>query len=97
MSEKKSELDMIMYIKQSIGDLSPDELKNILQIIMNSGIDENKIQEKGNGTQIKYKDIPKETIVAISTYIKNKLDDKMQKLKNFTQENEEVSEEEDLT
>lgn len=96
MSEKKSELDMIMYIKQSIGDLSPDELKNILQIIMNSGIDENKIQEKGNGTQIKYKDIPKETIVAISNYIKNKLDDKMQKLKNFTQENEEVSEE-DLT
>jgi hypothetical protein len=97
MSDKKSELDMIMYIKQSIGDLSPEELKNILQIIMNSGIDENKIQEKGNGTQIKYKDIPKETIRAISTYIKNKLDDKMQKLKNFTQENIEVSDEEDLT
>lgn len=86
---KDGAIDMIMYIKQSISDLSHEELKNILQIIINSGIDDHKIQEKGNGTQIKYKDIPKETIIAIHQYIKTKIDDKIQKLKNFTQENEE--------
>jgi hypothetical protein len=82
-------INMIIYIKQKVSDLSITDRKNILRIIMKTGIDDNKIQSKGNGTQIKFKDITSDTIQLIYNFIQAKITDKIEKLKNFTEENSE--------
>ncbi len=79
-------INMIIYIKQKIDDVSIDDRKNILRIIKAS-VDDNKIHSKGNGTQIKFKDLPIEVVQQIYTYIHEKLIMKMDNLKNFTEEN----------
>jgi hypothetical protein len=91
MADNKEELlNIILYIKQKIGDMSQMERKDILQMIMNSGIDDSKIHSKGSGTQIKFKDIPKESLCTIYNYMQNKIKEKIEKLNNFTEENEEI-------
>ena len=85
MSDDKEEiLNIILYIKQKIGDMSQMERKDILQMIMNSGVDDAKIQSKGSGTQIKFKDIPKESLINIHNYMQGKIKEKIEKLNNYT-------------
>ena len=68
--------DKIKYINENVIKLLLIERKEILQILYNS-IGDGKISTKGNGSQIKYKDIPHHTMLAIYTYIQNKLNVKV--------------------
>jgi len=88
MADKSEIINMIMYIKHNVIDLSTNERKDILQMIINSGIEDNKIQSKGNGTQIKFKDLQSDVIVLVYNYIQTKMKEKLENLKNFTEENE---------
>ena len=73
----------ISYIKQYINDLSLSDKKDVLQLIMNSNIEDNKIQTKGDGTQIKFKDIPVNIIISIYNYMHNKINTKLNELEYF--------------
>lgn len=84
MSENRATI--IIFIKKHINELSINERKDILQMIVNSPIEDNKIQTKGNGTQIKFCDIPKNTIMSIYGYIQNKLSNKLNELQYFPDE-----------
>ena len=86
---KNDIISMITYINQKIGDLNINERRDILQMIINSGIDDDKIQSKGRGSQIKFVDIPFDVIISIYEYMQNKINEKMENLKNFTEENDE--------
>ncbi len=83
---KQEIIDMIIYIKQKTPDTALADRKEVLRIIMKSGIDDYKIQSKGNGTQIKFKDLPNNTIIQVYNFIKMKILDKMQKLEQLTEE-----------
>lgn len=83
---KQEIIDMIIYIKQKTPDTALVDRKEVLRIIMKSGIDDYKIQSKGNGTQIKFKDLPNNTIIQVYNFIKMKILDKMQKLEQLTEE-----------
>lgn len=63
------------YLKQHVNDLSKEEKKGFLEILLNS-MDESKIQTKGDGTQIRLNDIPDKVIKSVYAYTKNKLFDK---------------------
>lgn len=63
----------ITYIHDNIDDLRPIFKKEILQIILYSNIDEDKIVEKGNGTQIKFLDLDPALIKNIYNYIYKKI------------------------
>ncbi len=86
---KDDVINMIMYIKQKVDDLSINDRRDILRIILKSGLNDNKIHSKGNGTQIKFRDLSSETVQSIYSYISAKITDKIEKLKNFTEENSE--------
>jgi hypothetical protein len=77
-----SQDNTIKYINQSLSDLNITEKQEILQMIINS-IDDKKIQTKGDGTQIRYADIPKNILQNISNYIKVQLEKKLEKIENF--------------
>jgi hypothetical protein len=83
-------IDMIKFITQRVNDLSETERKEIYRIIYNSDIDSNKIQEKGGGIQIKFRDIPQTAIVSVYQYMKKRISEKEDRLKNCTEENEET-------
>ena len=86
----KDELvNMMIYIKHKVGDLSINERRDILQMIVNSGTEDSKIQSKGGGTQIRFKYIQPDTILSIYNYVQVKIKEKIENLKNFTEENEE--------
>ncbi len=82
-------IEMIKFIKQRVNDLSDVERKEIYRIIYNSDMDQFKIQEKGGGLQIKFRDIPRVVIIDIHRYMKNKISEKEDRLKNCTEENAE--------
>jgi hypothetical protein len=88
-TNKDELVNMITYIKQKVGDLNVNERKDILQMLINSGIEDSRIHSKGRGTQIKFMDIPTDMIVSIYKFIQVKINEKMENLKNFTEENEE--------
>jgi hypothetical protein len=79
-------IEMIKYINQKCSDLSIENNNHILRILINN-IDDDKIQTKGLGTQIKYSDIPPKIIQIIYKYIQDKFVDKLEILNNFTGEN----------
>jgi hypothetical protein len=83
---KQDIIDIIIYIKQKTPDLSLADRREVLRIIMKSGIDDYKIQSKGNGTQIKFKDLNNTTIIQIYNFIKMKIVDKIQKLNQLTED-----------
>lgn len=83
---KQEITNMINYIKETIRDVSHQDLKVILRIIMNSGISDDTIQTKGGGTQIKFKDMHYKTIVSIHAFLVEKITGKMDKLKSLTVE-----------
>lgn len=83
-NETKTSLEeMKKYISKHVTDLNISERKDILQMIINSSIDQQHIQEKGDGTQIEYVHISKNTLIAIYNFIQNKISNKMEALKNF--------------
>ena len=83
MSEKVDFQTAVKYIEHHVGDLSITERQDILQMIVNSSIEDSKIQTKGDGTQIKIRDIPRSTIYMIYSYIQTKLNSKLTALQNF--------------
>ncbi len=93
MSKEISEKDvinMIASISQKVGDLSVDDRHKILKIIIKSGIDDAKIQSKGSGTQVKYKDLSYDTIISIHAFIVDVIAAKLEQLKVLTVENTEL-------
>ena len=64
---------MASYIIENINDLYIPDRIEIFQLIYNSPI-RNKIKEKGNGVEIKIKDISDALILTIENLIKNKLE-----------------------
>lgn len=81
-------ISMIMYIKQRVNDLTDNERKEIYQIIGSSDIDDSKVQEKGDGILIKFKDIPQSVIKSMYVYMVKKISEKQEQLNNCTEENE---------
>lgn len=85
-----SHINMISFIGQSVNDLTINERKEIYKIMGNSSMDESKVQEKGDGILIKFKDIPRPVIQEIYNYIVRKLGEKQEQLDNCTVENDET-------
>lgn len=83
MNDDSQIIEMIIYVKQKIDELSLNERRDILQILINNGL-EDKIIEKGGGSQIKFKEIPRSIIVDIHKYAKTKIEEKLAKLINIT-------------
>lgn len=88
MTEKVTWQAMIKYIKYYINDLSLNERQDILQMLVNASIDDSKLQNKGGGTQIKIRDIPRPTIVMVYNYITHKLSAKLTALQHFPDKDE---------
>lgn len=88
MTEKVKIETMITYIDRHVVDMTHSEKQDILQMIINARIDDKKIQTKGNGTLIKYSDIPAATINNIYNYIKGKLENKINALQYFPDKEE---------
>jgi hypothetical protein len=78
--------EYITYIKQKTPELHITDRKEILRIIIKSGLDSDKIQEKGNGTLIKFKDLSSDTIKQIYDFIKARFIKKMQMLELLTED-----------
>ncbi len=64
----------ILYICDNINELKLNNRKEILQMIIYSSIDPEKIIEKGNGTQVKISDINDTLLKNIYNYIHNKFE-----------------------
>lgn len=76
--------EMQTYIKNNNGDLSIMERKELLQMIINSSTNYDKIETKGNGTQIKFKDIkPESTIILLYNYIVSRIHSKINAIQSF--------------
>ena len=84
---EKEIINMIAFISQHVSDLSQDDRHKILKIIIKSGIDDSKIHSKGNGTQIKYKDLSYDAITSVYKFITDTITIKMEQLKIATVEN----------
>jgi hypothetical protein len=82
-------IKQIMYIKQKVSELTVNDRKTILKILIKSGVDDHKIHSKGNGTQVKFKDIPPNVITELYEYVKEKMSSKLESLKTFTEANNE--------
>jgi hypothetical protein len=63
----------ILYINDNINELKIDFRREILQMIIYSSIEDEKIVEKGSGTQLKFADIEYNLLVSIYNFIYNKL------------------------
>lgn len=83
---KQEIMYMIAYITQTIPDVPQQDRKEILRIIRNSGVSDDKIQTKGGGTQIKFRDMNPRTIMNIHTYLTKKITNKMDMLMSLTEE-----------
>jgi hypothetical protein len=84
-------IEKTKFITQFVGNLSITERREIYHMITNSSMEIEKIKEKGSGIQIRYRDIPPTTVIDIYNYIKEKIDEKTETLKNHTEENTELS------
>lgn len=74
------------YIDENVDDLDREERQEILNLIVNSGIDESKLHDKGDGAQIRYSDLTDESINSIYVYTKNKIEKKTQFINNIVSE-----------
>jgi hypothetical protein len=75
--------EIVRFINYNIVSMSKADKEEILQMIFMSDIDESKIQDKGGGAQIKFKDIPVSVIFDIHKKIEQKLEKKKNDLKNI--------------
>jgi hypothetical protein len=71
---KKEINKFIIYINDNIQELKLNHRKEILQILLCSNIEQNKILEKGSGTQIKFADIDSNLLKIIYNNIYNKIE-----------------------
>lgn len=71
---KKEKTDYIDYIIENVNDLPKSDRDNVLQLIYNSSA-RDKIQEKGNGVQIKAEYIPYDIVKQLYDLIKKKIND----------------------
>lgn len=76
--------ELIQYISKYVVELTFEEKKKILIMLMSSDIEDHKIREKGSGTEIKYKDIPDNTLHSIYKTIKEFMTRKQNELNEFT-------------
>jgi hypothetical protein len=74
---------MIDYVKHHVGDLSIDERRDVIQMLINSSIPDRKIQTKGDGTQVKFRDIPETVVSMIYNYIDTRVSNKKNELQYF--------------
>ena len=88
-SSGKTRVEMITYIKHYSNEMSVEERLDILQMIVSSPIPDNKIQTKGNGSSVRFSDIPKSCLVMIFNYIKRKIEEKKEKLRHFSDDDDE--------
>jgi len=65
--------EKVTYICDNVNELKKAHRIEILQHILGSNINREKIKEKGSGTQIKVNDIPKELIPLLYNFIKIKM------------------------
>ncbi len=65
--------EKITYICDNINELNKIYRKEILQILLSSQSTEDKLLEKGGGTQIKFSEIPDELLNNIYNYILHKV------------------------
>jgi hypothetical protein len=65
--------EKIIYICDNINELRKPHRIEILQLILGSNINRDKIKEKGCGTQIKINDIPRELIPLLYNFIRIKM------------------------
>lgn len=86
--------EMVEYIKHHVDDLSVPERYDILQMIINSSVEDNKIHTKGDGTQVKFKYISKPVVANIYNYMLKKITGKMDQFKCFSDVEEEPNTEE---
>jgi len=70
----------ITTIQRKISELQSGDLKTILSFIMQSSIEDEKIHEKGSGTEIRYSDMSSELIEKIYNFILAKDVEKNQQL-----------------
>lgn len=75
--------EIINYIKSNIDCISTEDRQDILQIIINSGIDKKHIQTKPSGTQVKLDYVSHGTLIAIYACIENKLKSKHEENSKF--------------
>lgn len=64
----------IIYIANKINELRLCHRKEVLQMILYSNIDQSKIKEKGNGTQIKFSELSPDLIKNIYNFVYNKVE-----------------------
>lgn len=75
--------EVVRFINYNIVSMSKSDKEEILQMIFMSDIDESKIQDKGGGAQVKFKDIPVNVILDIHKKMEQKLEKKKNDLKNI--------------
>jgi hypothetical protein len=66
--------DKLIYVCDNINELSFDDKLEMLKIIMRSDIDPDKVQEKGNGTQITTKNLSDKTVSSLYSFVNQKID-----------------------
>lgn len=84
-------INMIISITQKVDKLLVIDRREILRLIIKSGVEDHKIHSKGNGTQIKFKDMKFETITIIYNFIQNKMAENLVQLESIIDENVEDS------
>lgn len=92
-TEEAKTLANIKYIIQNVTDITSDDRNHILnKIIIRSGVNRSEIFRKGNGSQVRFKDLNPQTIRDISDFIREKITSSQEKLKNLTDDMEDDSE-----
>ena len=75
--EKISLSAMKKYINQNVDEISLDERKMVLKMVIDHSVEDSKIQTKGNGTMIAYKDMSKPLIISLYNFIQSKINYKL--------------------
>lgn len=73
MSDQKRKY-IILYLDDKVNELRLNHRTEILQMILYSSIEDSKVVEKGNGTQVKFSDIPNELLLSIYNFVHNKVE-----------------------
>jgi hypothetical protein len=81
--EKMSISTMKKYINQNVDEISLDERKMVLKMIIDHSVEDSKIHTKGNGTMISYKDMSKSLIISLYNFIQSKINFKLNELNKF--------------
>jgi hypothetical protein len=82
--KKKTGLStMIDFIVSNIDRLPYEERRDVLQIVINNGIQQSALKEKGTGTSVRFSDMSEDTIRNLYAFISEKKTNMQNELKNF--------------